>query len=94
MNIISPTPLAAALVSWGFAGGSDSKESACNRGNTSLIPGSGRFPGGWLGNPFQCSCLENPMDTVLGFTKSSVSTGFSLKPATFFLSSYNKSLSA
>ena len=26
------------------------------------IPGSGRFPGGCLGNPRQCSCLENPMD--------------------------------
>ena len=28
----------------------------------SLIPGSGRFPGGGHGNPFQYSCLENPMD--------------------------------
>ena len=27
-----------------------------------LIPGSGRSPGGGLGNPFQHSCLENPMD--------------------------------
>ena len=26
------------------------------------IPGSGRSPGGGLGNPRQCSCLENPMD--------------------------------
>ena len=26
------------------------------------IPGSGRFPGGWRGNPRQYSCLENPMD--------------------------------
>ena len=26
------------------------------------IPGSGRFPGGGHGNPFQYSCLENPMD--------------------------------
>ena len=26
------------------------------------IPGSGRFPGGGLGNPLQYSCLENPMD--------------------------------
>ena len=26
------------------------------------IPGSGRFPGGRHGNPFQYSCLENPMD--------------------------------
>ena len=28
----------------GFPGGSDSKESACNVGDPSLIPGSGRFP--------------------------------------------------
>ena len=27
------------------------------------IPGSERFPGGGYGNPFQYSCLENPMDT-------------------------------
>ena len=40
------------------------------------IPGSGVFPGGGLGNPLQCSCLENPMDsgawrtTVYRVTKS------------------------
>ena len=27
-----------------------------------LIPGSGRSPGEGNGNPFQYSCLENPMD--------------------------------
>ena len=26
------------------------------------LPGSGRFPGGGLGNSLQYSCLENPMD--------------------------------
>ena len=26
------------------------------------IPGSGRFPGVGNGNPFQYSCLENPID--------------------------------
>ena len=26
------------------------------------IPGSGRSPGGRHGNPFQYSCLKNPMD--------------------------------
>ena len=30
----------------------------------SLIPGSGRCPGGGLGNLFQYSCLENPMDRI------------------------------
>ena len=58
------------------AGGSDSKESACNAGDLGLIPGSGRFPGEGNGNPLQYSCLENPMDrgvwqaTVHGVTKS------------------------
>ena len=27
-----------------------------------FIPGSGRSPRGWHGNPLQHSCLENPMD--------------------------------
>ena len=46
----------------GFAGGSDSKESACNMGDLGLIPGLGRSPGECNGNPLQYSCLENPMD--------------------------------
>ena len=45
----------------GFAGGSDSKESACNAGNLGLIPGSGTFPEG-NGSALQYACLENPMD--------------------------------
>ena len=27
-----------------------------------LMPGSGRSSGEGYGNPFQCSCLEKPMD--------------------------------
>ena len=46
----------------GFPGGSDSKESACNAGDPDSIPGSGRNPGEGNGNPFQYSCMENPMD--------------------------------
>ena len=42
--------------------GSDGNESTCSAGNQGLIPGSGRSPGGENGNPFQYSCLENPMD--------------------------------
>ena len=59
-----------------FPGGSDSKESTWNSGDLSLIPGSGRSPGGGHGNPLQYSCLENPMDrgawraVVRGVTKS------------------------
>ena len=46
----------------GFPGGSDSKESACNVEDLSLIPGSERSPGEGNGNPLQYFCLENPMD--------------------------------
>ena len=42
-------------------GESDSTESACNAGDPGLIPESGRSPGEGNGNPFQYSCLENPM---------------------------------
>ena len=45
-----------------FPGGSDSKVSVYNAGDLGLIPGSGRSPGEGNGNPFQYSCLENPMD--------------------------------
>jgi len=41
---------------------SDSKESACNAGDSGSIPGSGRSPGEGSGYPLQYSCLENPMD--------------------------------
>ena len=35
---------------------------AADSGGMGLIPGSGRSPGGWNGNPLQCSYLKNPMD--------------------------------
>ena len=41
---------------------SDGKESVCNVGDLGSISGSGRSLGGGNGNPFQPSCLENPMD--------------------------------
>ena len=50
------------MVQEGFPGGSDGRESACIAGYLGLIPGSGRFPGEGNSNPFQYSCLENPMD--------------------------------
>ena len=46
-----------------FPGGSGVKNPAANAGGTGLIPGSGRSPGEGNGNPLQCSCLGNPMDT-------------------------------
>ena len=45
---------------FGFPGGSDGKESACNVEGLGLIPGLGRSSGGGHGNPLQYSCLENP----------------------------------
>ena len=66
-------------LSRGFAGGSDGKEFAGNAGDVrheGSILGLERSPGGGHGNPFQYSCLENPMDrgagqaTVHGVTKS------------------------
>ena len=59
-----------------FPGGSDGKASACNVGDPSSIPGSGRSPGEGNGNPLHYSCLENSMDggawwaTDHGFAKS------------------------
>ena len=59
-----PTPV-------GFSGGSADKESACNVGNLSLIPGLGRSPGEGKGYPLQYSGLENSMDCIAhGVTKS------------------------
>ena len=46
----------------GFPGDSEFKVSACNAGDLSSIPGSGRSPGERNGNSLQYSCLENPMD--------------------------------
>ena len=44
------------------SGGLDGKDSACNAGDLSSVPGLGRSPGEGNSNPLQYSCLENPMD--------------------------------
>ena len=38
------------------------KNPPASAGDASLIPGLGRSPGKGNGNPFQYSCLKNPMD--------------------------------
>ena len=52
--------LSCSLACWGFSGGSDGKDSACNAEDWGLIPELGRGPGRGHGNPFEYSCLENP----------------------------------
>ena len=49
------------LLRKGFPGDSEGNETACDAGDPSSIPGLGRFPGKWNGNPLQYSCLENPI---------------------------------
>ena len=46
----------------GFPEGSGVKASACNVGDLGSIPRLGGSPGEGNGNPFQYSCLENPME--------------------------------
>ena len=56
--------------------GEEPPASAGHTRDVGSMPGSGRTPGGGHGNPFQCSCLENPTDrgawraTVHGVAKS------------------------
>ena len=48
------------MLTAGFPGGSDDKESTCKRPGFHLW--LGRSPGEGNGNPLHYSCLENPMD--------------------------------
>ena len=50
---------------WGFPWWLSGKESTCDAedaGDAGSVAESGRSPGGGHGNPFQYSCLEDPMD--------------------------------
>ena len=47
---------------YGFLGGSDGKEPACNTGGLGSIPGLGRCPGKGNDYPLQYSCLYYSMD--------------------------------
>ena len=46
----------------GFPDGLVGQESACSARDLGSTPGPGRSPEEGNGKPFQCSCLENPMD--------------------------------
>ena len=84
------------IVMVGFPHSSVGKESACNAGDPSLIPGSGRSPGEGNGNPLQYSCLENPVDggawwaAVHGVAKSR--TQLSNFPFTFHFHALEKEM--
>ena len=49
----------------GFPDSSVGKESACNGGDPSSIPGSGRYPAEGKSYPLQYSGLENSMDCIV-----------------------------
>ena len=64
------------------------KESACNAGYLSLIPGLGRSPGEGIGYPLQYSGLENSMEYIVhGVAKSRT------RLSEFFFTSLMKGLS-
>ena len=48
------------VITWGFPGGSDTKDSACNVGDLGSISGLGRYPGEGSGNPLHYSCWRIP----------------------------------
>ena len=50
----------------GFPCGPVTKDSACNAGDSGSTPGWERSPGEGNDNPFQYSCLENPMEKKPG----------------------------
>ena len=63
----------------GFPCGSTGKESACNAGDLSSIPGLGRSPREGKGYPLQNSGLENSMDGIVhGVAESDATFTFTL----------------
>ena len=63
----------------GFPDSSVGKESSCNAGDPSWIPGSGRFPAEGIVYPLQYSDLENSMDCIVyGVTESDATFTFTL----------------
>ena len=55
---------------WGSPGASDSKESACNAGDQSSIPGPGRSPGEGNGYPLQILAWRIPWTEEPGSLQS------------------------
>ena len=84
-------------LSAGFPGSSAGKESTCNAGDPSMIPGLGRSTGEGKGHPLQYSCLEKPMvreawqATVHGVGR--VQRNLVTSPPAFFMDQLSLSLS-
>ena len=58
-------------ITYSYPYSSVGKESTCNAGDHSSIPGLGRTPGEEIGYPIQYSGLENSMDYIVhGVAKS------------------------
>ena len=57
----------------GFPCGSAGKESTCNEGDLSSIPGLGRFPGEGKGYPLHYSDLQNSMDCMVSQSRTQLS---------------------
>ena len=85
LNCVPPTCICWQTLTWlyletgkgfGFSVVKNLPANAGDAGDTSLIPGLGRFPGEGNGSPLQYSCLKNSMDrgtwwaTFHGFAKS------------------------
>ena len=64
-NIFLALILLKSLCLLGFPCGSAGKESTCNPGGLSSIPGLGRSPGDGKGYPLQYSGLEISMDCIM-----------------------------
>ena len=62
VSIIYPPPY---LSTWAFSGSSAGKESTCNAGDLSSIPGLAESPREGKGYPFQYSGLENSIDCIV-----------------------------
>ena len=72
LKVLSLLPFCSlCVIPLGFPGGSDSKESSCNAGDLSLIPGLGRSLGKGNSYPLQYSGLENSMDCIVYGVKKS-----------------------
>ena len=61
-NVIIHKPVTPILLYMGFPHSSVGKESACNAGDPSQVPGSERSAGDGIGYPLQYSILKNSMD--------------------------------